>query len=172
MTLAGIALALVLAQAEVPEEALERGDVDEAIRLYQEELERVPGERAALWGLGRLLFHAGQLERAAELFERAETLHGEHEYSALMLGAIREVELHYEEALCEYRRCLALDPGQQGAREGLRRVEALLSDLERFRRADRRVARDLGFAAAGFALLLLVAYWGAGRARDAQGAPS
>ncbi|MBI4879287.1 MAG: tetratricopeptide repeat protein [Planctomycetes bacterium] len=169
MMRASLALALILVQA--PEQALEQGDVDGAIALYEEALDRQPDERAALWGLGRLLYHTGELERSSRLFQRAEELHGPHYYNALMLGAIREVELRYEDALQEYRRCLSLEPGQRGAEEGRERVVGILRDLERFRGADRRVARDLCFAAAGWAALLLAAFWGAGRLRDAKGAP-
>ncbi len=120
-------------------------------------------DRDALWDRGHRLYQQDELDAAEEAFRTAEAL-GPHWYGALMLGAIAERRFEFRRALAEYRRAVELDPTRDATRDEVARVEAILSDLERFRDADRRLGRELGIvvtvATAGAALALLLAIRG------------
>lgn len=117
-------------------------------------------DRDALWKSAHLHYQLDELDQAEAEFERADRLEP-HWYSALMLGAIAERRFRFRHALLEYRRALELDPSRDATRGEIERVEGIVSDLERFRDADRLLARDLAvviaLALAGGAVAFVLA---------------
>lgn len=102
-----------------------------------------PDDRDACWRLAYLLYHHDELERAGDLFRTSLERHGEHAYSRYMLGAVAERGFHYQLARQQYSRVLELDPAHAAATDGQARVEAILTDLDRFRQSYRLINRDL-----------------------------
>lgn len=68
--------------------ALERGDSDEAIRLFNRELKRMPFDHEVQFGLARAHHGAGRAERAREHLQRAVEYSGTRERRELYAGKL------------------------------------------------------------------------------------
>ena len=82
----------------------------EAIRLNEEALERVPDYHKALVSLGRLHAMFGRLDKAIPLYERALELSPNDALRRSVLGGCYLADRRLEEARAQFTRAVELDP--------------------------------------------------------------
>jgi len=84
----------------------------EAEEIFQKALGFSPDDPAALFGLGRVLFHQKRLKEAQELFEKAATINTAFSGNFIFLAEIAREMGNLKEAILSYRRALQLDSQQ------------------------------------------------------------
>ncbi|HEX2943257.1 MAG TPA: tetratricopeptide repeat protein [Rhodopila sp.] len=96
----------------------QRGQMQDAERLYRRVLAVAPRHANCLHLLGLLLQQTGRLEHAAEALDKAIAAEEQPSYH-LSLGNLRAAQGRPEEAAACYRKVLALSPGDVDARNSL-----------------------------------------------------
>ena len=142
-----------------------------AARAAELAIARIPPERRPALQLehGRLLHRAGNRERAlAVLAAIPESATLEAAEAAFLRGRILEQDGKYPEAISQYERTVALNPGREAAGAALWRMGWITYLKGDHGRAAKQWARVLEIPG-GRTLVLQAAYW-SGRAREASGA--
>ncbi|MFA5160716.1 MAG: tetratricopeptide repeat protein [Elusimicrobiales bacterium] len=118
---------------------------DQAAQEFTDALEKIdPNSPLAAYchsRLGDIAVKKGKLDEAEDRYRRAAAIDPREVNSIIGLGRCSEIKKDWFPAAENYRRALALEPGNEMAKQGLRRVEpTVMSDAEilselKFRRA-------------------------------------
>lgn len=101
------------------------GDVDSALAVYENSLERVGQDPRLLYNMGVLYAQAGNFPRSLELLEILNRLTGQANTKYLKaLGGVAAASGSYDEAITRWLQVLSLDPLEVDIRD--RVVEALM----------------------------------------------
>lgn len=90
-----------------------RGRLDEAVAEWRKALAARSNNWQALHDMGRALFQGARYGEAEEVYEQLTTLQPDNVTGVQMLGAIHQVQGHWEQALDYYRRVIAIRPTAQ-----------------------------------------------------------
>lgn len=107
----------------------QKGQLQDAERLYRRVLTGAPRHADCLHLLGLVLHQTGRLERAAEALGKAIAVDGKPSYH-LSLGNVLSTQGRLGEAAICYRQVLALSPGDQDARNNLGNMSLALGHLD------------------------------------------
>lgn len=124
-------------------EAMERGEIEVAVREYRAAVEGNPGSALARFNLGTALTAAGQVEAAAAAFLEAIAIDEEYGNAHYNLGTLYARQGRFDLAAAHFESAYRSDPDDHDAhldwavalaRSG--RVEAAVGELERLVEAD------------------------------------
>ena len=106
--------------------AEESGDIDLAVGYYREVLEIGPDHVDTALRLADLLSHTGDVEGGLQVLTEANRYNPREPELHYKWGLLHMQKANYSEALHEFDRVLQLEGGHRGARQELRKLEALL----------------------------------------------
>jgi adenylate cyclase len=92
---------------------LSKGDYNSAIAFREHALKLAPNDFVVVWGLGYVLYNAGDAQRGVDFLKKAERMSPHH--PVLLLWAISEVQLmagQYEDTIETSKRAVALKTGR------------------------------------------------------------
>jgi Flp pilus assembly protein TadD len=107
------------ADLRIAESALEAGDTQLAVSLFEKMLKADPNSATAQLGLGDAMYAIGDLARAGLLYARVEAQAPEDPRAQLGLARVALRERRLDEALTRYRKLVAAHPENAVAAEGL-----------------------------------------------------
>ncbi|MFD1561872.1 tetratricopeptide repeat protein [Paraburkholderia silviterrae] len=107
------------ADMHVAESALEAGDTQLAVSLFEKQLKTDPQSKAAQLGLGDAMYQTGDLARAGVLYARVAVVAPDDARAMLGLARVALRQRRLDEAEKRYRVLLAAHPEQAVAAEGL-----------------------------------------------------
>jgi tetratricopeptide (TPR) repeat protein len=99
--------------------ALERGGVDDALRMCEDAIAAQPASAALMWLMGRIRHRLGQLESAAEWLGKAIDADERQAAYHHALGNVLHDQRKLDRAIGCYRRALRLEPRLAGAHNDL-----------------------------------------------------
>ncbi|PMS17429.1 hypothetical protein C0Z18_20280 [Trinickia dabaoshanensis] len=103
----------------IAESALESGDTQLAISLFEKALKADPTSRQAELGLADAIYQTGELARAGMLYARAAASAPDDPRAQLGLARVALRERRLDDASARYRRLVARYPDSAAAAEGL-----------------------------------------------------
>lgn len=107
------------ADLRIAQSALEAGDTQLALSLFEKMLKADPNSATAQIGLGDVMYETGDLARAGLLYARVEAQAPEDPRAQLGLARVALRERRLDEALARYRKLVAAHPANAMAAEGL-----------------------------------------------------
>ena len=114
-------------------EAFQRGDFEEAVRLYQEAIAQDPDNPRLLFNLGNALSKLGQTEEAINAFEefkrRTESAQ-EQSLADYNKGRLLSDKEQYDEALNHFREALRKNPNDDDARHNYELAQRRLQEQQ------------------------------------------
>jgi tetratricopeptide (TPR) repeat protein len=99
-----------IAYSNLAHAVLEKGQIDEAIGLYQEAIRLKPDDAGARCNLGVALGQKGQIEEAIRQFREAVRLNPDHADAHANLGAALASKGQIDEAITQFQEAIRLDP--------------------------------------------------------------
>lgn len=104
---------------ELAEAFSKMGEVDKAIRFYEEALRRTPDFRPALHHLGKSLAKSGELARAVEVLRKAVELGDQRATVLNDLGLVHLQQGRPADAVAAFRKAIEIDPDHPEAYNNL-----------------------------------------------------
>jgi len=128
------------------------GDHERAIELREKAVAIAPNDFQANWGLGVVLYRAGQVERAVKVLKHAERVSPRHPASfAWSLSYAQLFAGHYEEAIETANRVKTRAPDRDHARIVLAAAYSAVGRMEQAKSEARELLRiDPKFSVSGW----------------------
>jgi Flp pilus assembly protein TadD, contains TPR repeats len=125
-------------EVKIAEEKINRGDIDEAIKILEIYLNEHPQDYYAINKLGVAFVYNGKTNSAKECFYKAIEINPNFAPSYSNIGNLFTEEGKYEEALYWYKKALEIDPQFSSARTNLAhlyrvtgRIDMAVEELKR-----------------------------------------
>ncbi len=100
-------------------EYIDRGQLKEAIRVYEKALQSRPESAMLRYNLGNVYFQSGLVDKAITEYERALVIDPQDRDSHINLGVAYYEKGLVEESISEYKKALAIDPDDPEAHYNL-----------------------------------------------------
>lgn len=101
----------------------ELGDLEGAVRDYQQGLAIDPADASILYNLGRLYAEKQDLECSAEWYEKALQQAPRHIRARIALGEVEMERGEWGRAYAHFQTALKIEPGNEVAKRFVRRIE-------------------------------------------------